>query len=57
SLTEIDNELLAALEISDIESEIEELTMNDHEMSIEYDYGVELIHNYEAWPTSEFLEE
>ncbi|CAM4849169.1 unnamed protein product [Rotaria magnacalcarata] len=57
SLTEIDDEPLAALAISDIESEIEELTMNDHEMSIEYDYGVELIHNYEAWSTSEFLEE
>ena len=31
--------------------------MNNHEISIEYDYGVELIHNYVEWSTSEFLEE
>ncbi|CAF1502444.1 unnamed protein product, partial [Rotaria sordida] len=39
------------------ESETEQSKTNDHEISIEYDYGVELIQNYESWSASEFVEQ
>ncbi|CAF4723471.1 unnamed protein product, partial [Rotaria sp. Silwood2] len=55
-IVDFDNEPSSSLELSDIDSEIEEFAMNNHEVSIEYDYGVELIHNYMEWSTSEFLE-
>ena len=51
---EIDDEQSLSFELSGIYSEIEEFA---HEISIEYDYGVELIDNYVEWSTSEFLEE
>ena len=57
SIVEFDDEQSLSFELSDIDSEIEEFAMNNHEISIEYDYGVELIHNYVEWLTSEFLEE
>ena len=48
-----DDEQSLSLELSDIE----EFAMDNHEISIEYDYDVELIDNYVEWSTSEFLEE
>ncbi|CAF1468068.1 unnamed protein product, partial [Rotaria sordida] len=53
---ELDNESVASPVIFDTESETEESKTNDQEISLEYDYGVELIQNYEAWSASEFVE-
>ena len=41
-IVEFDDEQSLSLELSDIE----EFAMDNHEISIKYDYGVELIHNY-----------
>ena len=56
-IVEFDDEQSLSLELSDIDFEIEEFAMNNHGISIEFDYDVELIHNYVEWSTSEFLEE
>ncbi|CAF4139475.1 unnamed protein product, partial [Rotaria sordida] len=40
---QLGNESVVSSEISDIESETEESKTNDQEISLEYDYGVELI--------------
>ena len=55
-IVELDNEQSLSLELSGIDSEIEEFAINNHEISIEYDYDVELIDNYVEWSISEFLE-
>ena len=52
-IVEFDDEQSLSLELSGIDSEIEEFAMNNHEIPIEYDYGVE----YVEWSTSEFLKE
>ena len=39
-IVEFDDEPSLSLERSDIDSEIEEFVMNNHEISIEYDCGV-----------------
>ena len=57
SIVEFDDKPCLSLELSGIDSEIEEFAMNNHEISIEYDYGVELVHNYVEWSASDFLEE
>ena len=56
-IVEFDDEQSLSLELSVNDSEIEEFAMNNHEIFIEYDHGVELIDNYVEWSTSEFLEE
>ena len=56
-IVEFDDKQSLSLELSGNDSEIEEFAMNNHEISIEYDYGFELIDNYVEWSTSEFLEE
>ena len=56
-IVEFDDEESLSLELSGNDSEIEEFAMNNHQISIEYDYRVELIDNYVEWSTSEFLEE
>ena len=56
-IVEFDDEQSLSLELSGNDSEIEEFAINNHENSIEYDYGVELIDNYVEWSNSEFLEE
>ena len=45
-IVEFDDEQSLSLELSSNDSEIEEFAMNNHEIFIEYDYGVELIRNY-----------
>ena len=56
-IVEFDDEQSLSLELSGIDPEIEEFATNNHEISIEYDYDVELIHNYVEWSIREFLEE
>ncbi|CAF0989187.1 unnamed protein product [Didymodactylos carnosus] len=45
--TDSDNELITSPEVSEVESETENLGTNQHDNSVEYEYVVELISNYE----------